>query len=294
MNTHANKTQENENPSLQHRVSSTRSGGESTFQFIDNRPEATAQRKLQEAANHSPQAQRLRTFQEMANNNPQAKNAAQRQAMADNFTARQQQPIQKKENQPTFSMPGSLNSEVIQRATVSGVRNDGKSQTEIGNDMHAIVQEQFLDSDLGSSYSLYTEFVIGGGRADLVAINDERDEDGLGDCYIYVGEIKSDSLVWYGSTGAYHQLNQYIRAFENDPRFYGAQVGKLSFWNPSSEGMPIEQDGYNCTLFIQNRGGGLYTYTGRVMDNAILNMQSRLDDQEMEDLPFNEQSNYSF
>lgn len=81
MNTHADKTQENKSQSFANAVSPKRSG-KSTFQFVDNRPEAIAQRKLQE----------------MANNSPQVKQAAQLQAMADNHSAQQQQPIQKKEN----------------------------------------------------------------------------------------------------------------------------------------------------------------------------------------------------
>jgi hypothetical protein len=62
--------------------SQIQSSSESTFQFIDNRPEAVAQRKLQE----------------MANNSPQAKQAAQFQAMADDHSAQQHNPIQKKAN----------------------------------------------------------------------------------------------------------------------------------------------------------------------------------------------------
>ena len=79
MNAHADKTQENKSQSVANAVSQKQGGGESTFQFVDNRPEAVAQRKLQE----------------MANNSPRVKQAAQLQAMADNYSAQQQQPIQK-------------------------------------------------------------------------------------------------------------------------------------------------------------------------------------------------------
>jgi hypothetical protein len=98
MNTHADKTQENKSQSVSAVNSQMQSGGEPTFQFVDNRPEAVAQRKLQEMANNSPQVSQLRTFQDMANNSPQAKQTAQLQSMADNHSAQQQQPIQKKEN----------------------------------------------------------------------------------------------------------------------------------------------------------------------------------------------------
>ena len=98
MNTHADKKQENKSQSVAKEVSQKQSGSESTFQFVDNRPEAVAQRKLQEMANNNPQVSQLRAFQDMANNSPQAKQAAQLQAMANNHSAQQQQSIQKKEN----------------------------------------------------------------------------------------------------------------------------------------------------------------------------------------------------
>ncbi|MEM8998811.1 MAG: DUF4157 domain-containing protein [Bacteroidota bacterium] len=82
MNTYAEKTQENKRQAVSHGESKVQRSSESTFQFIDNRPEAVAQRKLQE----------------MANNSPQAKQAAQFQVMADNHSAQQHNPIQKKKN----------------------------------------------------------------------------------------------------------------------------------------------------------------------------------------------------
>jgi hypothetical protein len=97
MNTHADKTQENKSQTVSTADSQMQSGGESTFQFVDNRPEAIAQRKLQEMANNSPQVSQLRVFQDMANKSPQAKRATQLQTMADSHSTHQQ-PIQKKEN----------------------------------------------------------------------------------------------------------------------------------------------------------------------------------------------------
>ncbi|MDX2508987.1 MAG: hypothetical protein QNK28_05475 [Desulfobacterales bacterium] len=80
MNTHADKTQENKSQSVAEGLFKKQSSGESTFQFVDNRPEAVAQRKLQEMANNSPQAMQLRAFQEMANDNPKAMPSAQLQS----------------------------------------------------------------------------------------------------------------------------------------------------------------------------------------------------------------------
>ena len=98
MNTHADKTQENKSQSVSNETSQKQGGGESTFQFVDNRPEAIVQRKLQEMANNSSHVSQLRAFQEMPNNSTQAQKTAQLQSMADNHSTQQQQPIQKKEN----------------------------------------------------------------------------------------------------------------------------------------------------------------------------------------------------
>jgi hypothetical protein len=64
MNSHTDKTQENKSQSVANAISQQQSSSDSSLQFEDNRPEAIAQRKLQE----------------MANNNPQVKKAAQLQA----------------------------------------------------------------------------------------------------------------------------------------------------------------------------------------------------------------------
>ncbi len=92
MNTHADKTQENKSQSVANAVSQKKSVTESAFQFVDNRPEAITQRRLEEMANYSPQA----------------KQASQLQAMAVNHSAQQQQPIQKKEN--NTGLPDNLKS----------------------------------------------------------------------------------------------------------------------------------------------------------------------------------------
>jgi hypothetical protein len=96
MNAHADQTQDKKSKSASNAVSQMQAVGESTFKFADNRPEAIAQMKLQELAENSPQVSQLRAFQDRANNSPQFSKTAQLQAMADNYSAQQQQPIQKK------------------------------------------------------------------------------------------------------------------------------------------------------------------------------------------------------
>lgn len=73
MNTHADKTPNNKSQSVAQEVSQKRSSSESTFKFVDNRPEAIAQRKLQEMANNSLQTMQLRSFEKIASNSLQAK-----------------------------------------------------------------------------------------------------------------------------------------------------------------------------------------------------------------------------
>ena len=98
MNTHVEKSQESKSHSVSTADAQMLSGSESTFQFVNFRHEAIAQRKLQEMANNRPGAMQLKAFQEMADNNPKAKQAAQLQVMVINNFAQQRVPIQKKEN----------------------------------------------------------------------------------------------------------------------------------------------------------------------------------------------------
>ena len=108
MNTYTDKTEKKKNQSVSNGESQLKRGGESTYQFVDNRPEAVAQRKLQEMGNNSPQVSQLRAFQEMANNSPQVKRMAQLQAIVNNHSAQQKQTIQKKEN--NTGLPDNLKS----------------------------------------------------------------------------------------------------------------------------------------------------------------------------------------
>jgi hypothetical protein len=67
MNTHASKAQENKSQSISTGESQVKSSAESTFQFIDNRPEAVAQKRLQAMLNNSPRAMQAKAHQKMAN-----------------------------------------------------------------------------------------------------------------------------------------------------------------------------------------------------------------------------------
>lgn len=79
MNTHADKTQENKSQSVANVVSQKQSSGESTLQFVDNRPETIVQRKLQKTANSSPQVRQLKAIQEMVNNSQRQNSSSHNQ-----------------------------------------------------------------------------------------------------------------------------------------------------------------------------------------------------------------------
>lgn len=143
MKTHTGKTQENNSQSVANEDSQKLSSSESTFQFVDNRPEAVAQRKLQVMANSSSQ---------------QVKQAAQLQAMHNNHST-QQQPIQKKEN--NTGLPDKLKTgmENLSGMSLDDVRvhrnSDKPAQLQAhayaqGSDIHlAPGQEKHLPHELG-------------------------------------------------------------------------------------------------------------------------------------------------
>ena len=94
MDTYANEIQKKATASF---AGKAKSGGESTTQFIDNRPENIAQLKLQRMVDNSPQVQQTVQMQTMVDNSPQVQRTMQMQAMADN-SPQVQQTIQRKEN----------------------------------------------------------------------------------------------------------------------------------------------------------------------------------------------------
>ena len=140
MNTHADKTQENKSQTVANDKTQQQSSGESSFQFVDNRPEAIVQRKLQEMANNSPQVSQLRAYQDMANNSPQAKQAAQLQTMVDNNSVQKEQPIQKKEN--NTGLPDNLKAgmENLSGMSLDDVKVHRKSDNPAQLQAHAYAQ----------------------------------------------------------------------------------------------------------------------------------------------------------
>ncbi len=119
--THAGKMQADRDQSAANAVSQMQNGSESAFQFGDNRPEAIAQRKLQEIANNSPKVSQLAASQDRANNSPQAQQTAHLQAIAYNHST-QQQPIQKNENNTGIPDKLKLNIEALSGYSMDDVK----------------------------------------------------------------------------------------------------------------------------------------------------------------------------
>jgi hypothetical protein len=106
--TGAGKAKEKQSRPVAQAKSQMRVGAESVDQGVDNRPEAVAQRKLQDMANHSRAVAQLRAFQEMASNGPRAKEAAQLKVIADHYSERHQRPVQREES--AIGLPCDVNS----------------------------------------------------------------------------------------------------------------------------------------------------------------------------------------
>ncbi len=90
MNAYTDNTIENKTHSVVAARSLKQTSVESSFEFVDNRQDAIAQRKLQEAINNSTHVQQLQAYQEMANNIPQAIRLRAFQEMANNSSQAKQ------------------------------------------------------------------------------------------------------------------------------------------------------------------------------------------------------------
>ncbi len=119
MSTHDGKQPENKNQLVSDKTSEIATPG-SSFHFLNNRPEAVAQRKLQENANNSLQVSQLRSIQEKANSSPQAKQAARLQAMANRYSSQQNTTIQKQGNMKSSPQASGGTPEVFQLLAKAG------------------------------------------------------------------------------------------------------------------------------------------------------------------------------
>jgi hypothetical protein len=116
MSTHHDKTEENKNQANADSIAQQQPGSTPAVQFVDNRPEAAMQKKLQHMANNNPQVQQLKAIQQMADNSPQVQQLKAVQQMADSGS----QAVQKKTDTVTQPVPGAAEGiGVAQRLTIS-------------------------------------------------------------------------------------------------------------------------------------------------------------------------------
>lgn len=97
MRTHADKTSDHKSRAAANSLPKQLSIGASAFPFMDNRPEAIAQRKLQEAITKSPRVQQLKVYQSMADVQKQLHRAI----IPDN----RPKPVQRLANRHGLTMP---------------------------------------------------------------------------------------------------------------------------------------------------------------------------------------------
>ncbi len=69
MSKYATKKEQPQSRAIANNISAQKNNEKTSHQFIDNRPVAIAQRKLQEIANNSQQVKQLNAFQTSVNNN---------------------------------------------------------------------------------------------------------------------------------------------------------------------------------------------------------------------------------
>jgi hypothetical protein len=98
MNIQVDKMQEDKSQSKDRADFQNKVSDECAFKIVDNRPEDSAQKRLQAIANNSLQVNQLRAFQEMANNSVQAKWNKPLQSPVNNYSNKQDSIGQRKIN----------------------------------------------------------------------------------------------------------------------------------------------------------------------------------------------------
>jgi len=116
MSMYADKVQKNRTKPNENIVSQMKMDAESISKFQDNRPEATAQMKLNDLANSSIKVKQLKSFQEMSNSSQRVSDATQLHSITNES---QHQIVQKKEN--STGLPDGLKSGI---ETLSGYSMD--------------------------------------------------------------------------------------------------------------------------------------------------------------------------
>ena len=150
MQDHANKSRENQARALGNQPSQGKNGSKTTFDIVDNRPEAIQLRRLQEMADNSPQAKRLEALQEMADNSPDM--VAQRQLMFGGAAQRQgeleEEELQMKAEAAPIQRQGLEEEELQMKAEVAPIqRQDELEDEELPQGKFDPVQRQDPEED---------------------------------------------------------------------------------------------------------------------------------------------------
>jgi hypothetical protein len=137
-------TNKQESRAVANSVAQKKSNAKQAFGFVNNRPNAVVQRKLQEMEKNNPKLKELRTFQEKDDNRKQAKKPVQLQFTAENHFTQKLYPIQKAGKQTCLINSKISSLEPIQLYTDAG----GEKRTE--NDKYVVYHSD--DDDQSKLY----------------------------------------------------------------------------------------------------------------------------------------------
>jgi len=137
MNTHVDKANENKSQSSAKSVSQNQSNGESTYQFIDNRPQAIPQKDLQMMANNSTQVTQLKILQNMVNSSTQLNHIAQ---LHKSYMFSGQAPVQMVNRLTMHSPPQDI------RLAGGGIGSDINTGQEVQNVIDSGNLQDMIDS----------------------------------------------------------------------------------------------------------------------------------------------------
>jgi hypothetical protein len=121
MNKQADKSQDKKSKAAPNSVPDKKNTSESAFQFEDNRPEAIAQRKMQEMANNSPRAKKIAQLQAMTNTHSDS--AIQKQGMEEEEEELLQGKFETVQRQEEEEL--QMKSETLQRKEENAPNNTG-------------------------------------------------------------------------------------------------------------------------------------------------------------------------
>ncbi|MCF8298332.1 MAG: DUF4157 domain-containing protein [Saprospiraceae bacterium] len=137
MNTHANKTKENKSQSVANILSQKQSNNDSTFQLVDKRPEAIAQKKQQDRVNGSPLLAK----------------ATQLQALADSFSEKTVQKAGIEEEEAvqgkfeTVQKQGAEEEEELMQGKFKTIQKQGAEEEELMQGKFKTIQKQGAEEE---------------------------------------------------------------------------------------------------------------------------------------------------